>query len=98
MKTNFFYNEYGYKIRIGYCIFRYINNKLYGLANDFAVMKFHDQVCNVWNDPPLHYFQPSLGDFLIKTTRLYEDLYIIKYTGSKSNYYFKQINILNKNI
>lgn len=98
MKAKFFYNKYKYRIRIGYCIFRYIDNKLYGLADDFAVIRFNDNICNVWNNPPVHYFQPDKGDFIIKTTRLYKDLDIIKYTGSKGNYYFKQINILDKNI
>lgn len=90
MKTNkFYYNDYGNKIRIGYSIFRYHNNKLWSLAERSFEMFYSIEKCCIFNDIPIAYFRPQEGDFIIKTSRQYSDLEIIKYAKSKSNYLWK---------
>lgn len=91
MKTNlkYYYNE-GYKIKIGYSIFRYVDGRLYALAAASLHMYYSTYLCDIFQVPPTHYFKPYEGDFIIKTTRIYSDLEILEYSGHKSNYNFIQ--------
>lgn len=76
-------------MKIGYAIFRYHNDKLWALAEGDYKMFYSDEICYIFDVTPIAYFQPEIGDFIIKTSRQYSDLEILKYSNSKSNYLWK---------
>lgn len=88
MKNKYYY-KCNNKIKIGYAIFRYHNNKLWALTCSRFEVFYSTINCCIFDELPIMYFDPNEGDFIIKTTRQYPDLEILKYTGINSNYTFK---------
>jgi len=80
---------------IGYCIFNRCSKtgKLVSM-NDMASVRWSYKHACVWNEPPLHsdLFKPERGDFMIKTTREYDDILFVGYTGTRSIFEWVSVN------
>ena len=82
------------------------NNRLYamfnhdrhgnivGYCNDSFCMSYRYHCVHIWDYPPLHYFDHSIGDFIIVVGRQYDDIKIMplttEYHTFKGNYLFEQ--------
>lgn len=64
-----------------YAIFaRNTKGQLVSMAESSFSMPWTTNLANVWDKPPLHYFSPQSGHFIVCTTREYPDFY---FTGRK---------------
>lgn len=65
-----------------------------GFCNDFLCMSWQTHCVNIWDSPPVHYFNPKNGDFIIRVNREYKDIKIYPLTKEnhcyKGNYWFSQ--------
>jgi len=63
-----------------YALFKRDNDgKLWAMYDQSTCsMGWSSNMANLWDSPPLHYFDPAEGHFIIKVTRKYPD---IEFTG-----------------
>jgi len=78
-----------------YCLFRRDENGNLVAMYDRSTMSmgWADNVACSWHEPPIHYFDPSRGMFIVKITRKNPD---IEFTGRKDkrgNLEWKEISI-----
>jgi len=75
---------------LGYAIFK--RNKdgiLLGLyETSFNMVWGHNQV-KIYPEIPIHHFIPQEGHFIIKTSKVYDDIEFLNRQGYHTNYYFK---------
>lgn len=67
---------------------------LSGLCDVGIQMKFTVGHIYLWDTPPEHYFNPSRGDFIVKTDRVYKDVeFLHKEKVRSRNTPFKQLDV-----
>ncbi len=74
---------------VGYAIFRRHpeTNVLWSISESSFSMPWSRKYASVSSTPPnKNRFKPEFGDFIVKTTRKYDDIEFIGYTGNRSNF------------